>query len=85
MHQPVIVEYKKCNQIFKITYYHLKESCRCPVCAGGYLVIGYNSLADKYPNLIKFFKNKEEAKNISPGSHQEIDLICPICGGSKRK
>lgn len=84
VHKPVQIHCKECGQDFNITYYNLKKSCRCPVCNGGYFVAGYNSIADKRPDLLKYFKNKNQAEQITCGSHAQIELICPVCGRFKR-
>ena len=34
-------------------------------------------------HLLKYFKNKEDAKYFSRGSERYIECICPLCGLEK--
>ena len=43
-----------------------------------------NSVAKDYPDLIKYFKNEEEAYKLTRGSGVVIDVVCPICGFEKK-
>lgn len=52
----------------------------CPCCSGNIIVKGINSLGDKRPDLLIYFKNKEDAYDYAVGSHYVVDLKCPICG-----
>lgn len=37
-----------------------------------------NTIKYNYPNLIKYFKNKEDL-NYSVGSHKKVEFVCPDC------
>lgn len=52
----------------------------CPCCSGRVSAKGINSFADKRPDLLVYFKDKEEAYNHTIGSHHIAELKCPICG-----
>lgn len=54
-----------------------KNGCRC--CAGRIAVKGINTIEDKRPDLIQYFKNKDDASTVTIGSHKTINLICPLC------
>lgn len=43
-------------------------------------MIGKKKVADCYPELVKFFKNAEDAKNVSIRSDKRIEVKCPDCG-----
>lgn len=60
--------------------YVLHSSLGCPECNHKYVHVGYNDFATKAPHLVKFFKNKSQAKKITYMSHKLIELICPTCG-----
>lgn len=55
----------------------------CPVCVGKIVVPEINSVSVLRPDLVKYFKNKNEAFNITVKSNRKIDLICPDCGKDK--
>ena len=42
-------------------------------------MIGKKKVADYYPELVKFFKNAEEAKNVSIRSDKRVEVKCPDC------
>ena len=42
------------------------------------------SLYNIRPDLIKYFKNEEDAKAVYPSSKKELDLKCPDCGSIKK-
>ena len=59
------------------------HGCRC--CAGQIAVKGINTLGDKRPDLIKYFKNPEDAFTVLPRTDsRKIDLICPLCGSESK-
>lgn len=55
----------------------------CPYCNHLLLDKEENSLFVIRPDLLKYFKNPEEAKTISPRSMKKVELICPNCGHIK--
>lgn len=57
----------------------------CPVCTDkrNLLIKGINDLATLRPDLVAYFKNKEEATNLTLGSNRKVKLICPDCGFEK--
>ena len=42
-----------------------------------------NSISNLRPDLIVYFKNKNDADNISISNGKKVDLICPSCGYEK--
>ena len=56
----------------------------CPVCTGQVVVPHINSVAILRPDLVKYFKDPEDAYNTMPGSHKEVTLKCPDCGAIRK-
>lgn len=52
----------------------------CPYCSGHKSLKGFNTIGDKYPELIKYFKNPDDAFKYLPKSEQYVNAICPDCG-----
>lgn len=42
-----------------------------------------NSVGVVYPELLKCFKNKEDAYKYTPHSNVKVPMVCPICGREK--
>ena len=57
----------------------LERNCNCLGCLGQICVKGYNDIATKAPNLIKYLYNKEDAYKYTPQSNKKIEVICPDC------
>lgn len=53
---------------------------RCPVCVNQKIIKGVNSVSTTNPELVRWFKNKEDADNISRHSTQYSLFKCPYCG-----
>ena len=53
----------------------------CPICDKL-----KRSILINYPDKVKYFKNKEDALNISVGSRKDdyIDVVCPFCGYERK-
>lgn len=70
-----------CKQVFSTYMITIKNNhgC-CPCCKGGVVIKGFNTFGDLYPDLIKYFKNKEDAFSHSYGSGEKIEMKCPDCG-----
>lgn len=48
-----------------------------------YVKTGINDIATLRPDLVKFLKNPEDAKEFTPGSHRKVMCKCPDCGYKK--
>ena len=59
---------------------NLRKGRGCPYCYGRKTWTGYNDIATTHPEFVKYFKNKDEAKMYSAGSHKRIIVVCPDCG-----
>ena len=58
----------------------LYRGCKCAVCSNRKVVQGINDVKTIRPDLVKHFKNKDEATKYTSGSEKIIDVICPECG-----
>ena len=76
----ILCKCKICGEEWETLPYHLLDSkVGCPYCAG--LKVGKNnSFSKKYPELVKFLKNKEDGDKYSWGTHKKILTKCPDCG-----
>lgn len=57
---------------------NLSTGYGCPICSGN-KVSEKNRLSSIHPELIKYFKNKEDAENYSFKSSVIVSLKCPHC------
>ena len=55
----------------------------CPFCAIGHKFLEEDSVYYMRPDLLKYFKNAEDAKKYSCGSNCKLEFICPDCGYKK--
>lgn len=58
----------------------LYRGCKCAVCSNRKVIEGINDVKTTRPDLVKYFKNKDEASQYTVGSEKIIDAICPECG-----
>lgn len=84
MSKAYLVKCLKDGHEFVTEEYGIKCGNGCPVCSGKVVVKGINDVATTDPNLIMFFKNKEEAYKYSRYSMSTINVICPDCGFEKK-
>lgn len=68
-----------------MTEKQLKGNARCSVCSGKVVVPEINSLAAEYPDLIKYFVNKNDAYIHRPQSNVRVELKCPLCGTTQER
>lgn len=74
----------KCNGISPKTERQLDDGIGCGVCRGLIVIHGINDVATTHPELIKFFKNPEDAKTVTYSSCKKKEMICPYCKKSER-
>lgn len=58
----------------------LMRGCQCSVCSNRTVMVGVNDIATTRPDLVKYFKEKEDAFRYTSGSEKYVDIICPECG-----
>lgn len=66
-----------------VTPFQLNRDRQCSCCASKAVKPEINSLAITHPDLVKFFKNKEDAYHYTWKSNKYVEMICPICGAEK--
>ena len=62
---------------------HLLNGTGCNVCSNKKVLRGVNDIATTDKDLVKYFKNKEEACNYTRNSRKKIMAKCPHCGFEK--
>ena len=68
---------------FEILQGNLRRNCGCPVCSGKKAILGFNTLYDVRPDLMKYILNIEDAKKVAPNSHKKIMCRCPNCNSTR--
>ena len=58
----------------------LMRGCQCSVCSNRTVMVGINDIATTRPDLIQYFKYKEDTSKHTSGSEKYIDVVCPVCG-----
>lgn len=58
----------------------LMRGSQCAVCTNRKVMVGVNDIATTRPDIVKYFKNKDEAKKYTSGSEKMINVVCPECG-----
>lgn len=59
------------------------EGVGCPICANVRIIKGINDIATTNPELLKYFKNSEDAYKYHKGSKAKVIFKCPDCGFEK--
>lgn len=62
---------------------HLLNGTGCNVCSNKKVLKGVNDVATTDPQLVKYFKNKDDAYNHTKYSKKKIIFKCPNCGYEK--
>ena len=68
---------------FELPESRIRFGIGCPICGNRKIIDGVRSLYDVHPQVLKYIKNPEEAKNYTPFSNQKILCKCPECGTEK--
>lgn len=58
----------------------LYRGCKCAVCSNRKVVQGINDVKTTRPDLVQYFKNKDETTKYTSGSEKIINVVCPECG-----
>ena len=61
----------------------LRRGVKCAVCTNHKLMTGVNDVATTRPDLVKYFKNKDDARKYMSGSEKILTFICPEDGEEK--
>ena len=73
----------KFGHIWSSTPHDILNGYGCPYCAGNHVFKGYNDLWTTNPEMAKMLCNPNVGYEISRGSNQEVEWICPDCGTHK--
>lgn len=82
------LDFKKTKKQITSRYKIIKNNSRhidtwCPACNKRACYPGHNDVATLRPDLIKYFKNKNDAKKYMPHQVVKVDMVCPDCGAPK--
>lgn len=69
-----------CGYVGAMRKHHFNAGTGCRVCNGKEVLRGYNDVATTRPDLVKYFKNKDDAFRITARSGQKVTTKCPVCG-----
>ena len=75
-----------CKQYFykMLTHAYIKDKkSTCSVCTNRTIVRGYNDVATTRPDLVEYFKDKEDAYKYGQGMTKKLVFVCPHCGYEK--
>jgi len=61
----------------------LKRGIGCPVCNGKAIKQGINDIATTHPNMVRFFKYKEDTLKYTYSSGKKVFTTCPLCKNEK--
>ena len=71
------------NYEFELPEFRIKFGIGCPICGNRKIIEGVRSLYDTHPQMLKYLKDPEDAKNFTPYSGKKILCKCPECGHEK--
>lgn len=72
-----------CSNIWHSTANNLLRGRGCPVCSGKRVLKGVNDISTTDPELVKYFKNEDDAYNHSRGSDKKAFFKCINCNHEK--
>lgn len=78
------VQCLKCTGISYKTERQMNDNVGCGVCRGLIVIPGINDVATTNPELVKFFKDPEDAKTVTYSSCKRKEMICPYCKKSSK-
>jgi hypothetical protein len=61
----------------------INKKLGCPCCSNETCATGINDIATTNPELINFFKNKDDVYNYTIGSNKKVLFVCENCGFEK--
>lgn len=73
-----------CGFVGTMRKHHFDSGTGCRVCNGKEVLPGYNDAATVRPDLVEFFKNRDDASHITVCSGKKITTKCPVCGLEKQ-
>ena len=79
----VLVRCKIDGYIWQADPKKLRRCVKCAVCTNRVVMPGVNDIATTRPDLVKYFKNKDDATKYTSGSEHELTFVCPVDGEEK--
>lgn len=70
------------NKMLSVPFVSNRKCC-CPICTNKIIIEGFNDVNTRRPDLVKYFKNKDDAKIYGPGMTKKLKFVCPDCGHEK--
>ena len=83
MHKTYLCKCIKHNYEFELREQRIKNDIGCPICGGRKPILGYNTIYDLRPDLLKYIINENDAKNNTLHSNKKILCKCPFCKREK--
>ena len=80
---PIECKCIKCNGVFIQKASKAIEGVGCPYCSSTRVCKGLNDIATTNPEIVKYFKYKEDAYKYTKGSAKRTIFKCPDCGYEK--
>lgn len=62
--------------------YYRKD--KCPCCSNKRVFVGFNDISTTHPDVVQYFKNKDDAKKYTYGSNKYVVTQCPCCGYERK-
>lgn len=79
----ITIKCKKCGNVWVMNAGSFFTHCSCAVCSNKRVAVGINDIATTHPELVKYFKNPDDAKKYTYGSMKRVVFKCPNCGYEK--
>lgn len=80
----IVCKCVKCGGMVKLRRDHYLHGVGCGICNGKRVLLGYNDLATRRPDLVQYFVDPRDASAVTEYSHKSVDLKCPVCGYEKK-
>lgn len=83
-HTSVLIDHSCGHEPHKVTpNNYMNGAINCPICNHTKIIPHVNDCYTLRPDLIKYFKNKQDAVGIAVYDNVYREFTCPICGQSK--
>lgn len=83
-HTPVYIDHGCGHEAHKVTpNNYLNGAIKCPICTHSKIVPYINDCYTLRPDLLKYFKNTNDAVGVAVYDHKYKEYYCPVCGQPK--
>lgn len=84
-HTPVCIDHGCGHEAHKVTpNNYLNGATKCPICSHAIIAPYVNDCYTLRPDLVRYFKNAEDAIGVAVHDHSYREFYCPICGQPKK-